>query len=329
MVREVSARVVLLVLAVPSLVCYLLLVDNNTDHYHPLTTEDPEDLWWADWNEVHRSRRAAVHHNCLHARKGNVVSFSRLLSSRKYLYNLLLDERHKAIYCYVPKVACTNWKRMMMILSGRTNKVDPLNISSHVPHEEGVLTRLSVARIKSSLLNYKLRTYTKFLIVRHPMERLVSAYRNKLVINSTSAADFKKRFGVTIMKKYRKGSSAQKIPKNGHGVTFAEFVSYIVERKQESHQSLNEHWASYVDLCHPCTIRYNIIGKYETLEEDSEYILRKIGAPPDLHFPPVVPSRTASLVADYMASLSPELGQKLYDLYRLDFKLFEYDYSNI
>ncbi|KAK8726690.1 hypothetical protein OTU49_009998 [Cherax quadricarinatus] len=356
MVREVSLRLILAVLALPSLICYLLLIDTTTVRYHPLPTEhasqspptvgsclscgldfavvsdvpveDPEDFWWADWDEVQRSRRAALHFACFHVKNTKVRSFTKLLSARKYLYNLLLDERHKAIYCYVPKVACTNWKRMMMILSGRTNKTNPLNISSHVPHEEGVLTRLSGTRMKSSHLNYKLRTYTKFLFVRHPMERLVSAYRNKLVINSTSAADFKRRYGVTIMRKYRKGVNALNVTKNGHGVTFAEFVSYLIDTRQDSFQSLNEHWAPYVDLCHPCTIRYNIIGKYETLEEDSEYILRKIGAPRDLHFPPVVASRTASLVAQHMASLTRELSQKLYELYKHDFKLFEYDYSN-
>ncbi|XP_069186250.1 carbohydrate sulfotransferase 11 isoform X2 [Procambarus clarkii] len=331
MVREVSMRVILVVLAIPTLVCYLLLVDDTTHHLHPLPTEDPEDFWWADWEEVQGSRRAALHFACFHVKNAKVKSFTKLLNFRKYLYNLILDDRHRAIYCYVPKVACTNWKRMMMILSGRTNETNPLNISSSIPHEEGVLTRLSGSRMKSSLLNYKLRTYTKFLIVRHPMERLVSAYRNKLVINSTSAADFKRRYGMMIMKKYRKGASTLNITKNGHGVTFAEFVSYLTDTgtRQDNFETLNEHWAPYVDLCHPCTIKYNIIGKYETLEEDSEYILRKIHAPHDLHFPPVVASRTAALVAEHMASLTPQLSRKLYELYKHDFRLFEYDYSNL
>ncbi|XP_071549737.1 carbohydrate sulfotransferase 11-like isoform X2 [Panulirus ornatus] len=328
--REVSGRLVVVVLGLPALFCYLLLGTTTTLHHHPPPTEgDLDDLWWADWDEVQRSRRAALYFECHHVRKTRLKSLSKLVNARRYLYNLLVDDRHKAIYCYVPKVACTNWKRLMMILSGRTNETNPLNISSHIPHEEGVLTRLSGTRIKSSVLRYKLRMYTKFLIVRHPLERLVSAYRNKLVKNSTSAADFKRRYGVSIMKKYRKGVSAQNISKSGHGITFPEFVNYLVETGQDSLQSLNEHWAPYVDLCHPCTIKYNIIGKYETLDEDSEYILRKIGAPHDLHFPPLVASRTASLVADHMASLTQELSQKLYNLYKFDFKLFEYDYPNL
>lgn len=182
---------------------------------------------------------------------------------------------------------------------------------------------------QSAWLGRKLRTYTKFLFVRHPIERLVSAYRNKLVVNSTSAASFKKKYGVSIMKKYRTRENAQNISKNGHGVTFTEFVSYLTETGQQGHENLNEHWAPYLDLCHPCALNYNIIGKYETLEEDSEYTLRRIGAPPDLHFPPLVASRTASLVADYLASLPHNLSRKLYNMYKPDFKLFEYDYAKL
>lgn len=182
---------------------------------------------------------------------------------------------------------------------------------------------------QSSWLSHKLRTYTKFLFVRHPIERLVSAYRNKLVINSTSASVFKKKYGVAIMKKYRRTDSTahQNASKSGHGVTFAEFVSYLTDTQQESNEVLNEHWAPYVDLCHPCALNYNIIGKYETLEEDSEYILRRIGSPPDLHFPPLVTSRTETLVADHLASLPDDLSRSLYNMYRPDFKLFQYDYS--
>ncbi|XP_050730407.1 carbohydrate sulfotransferase 11-like isoform X2 [Eriocheir sinensis] len=320
MVREVSFRAVLVALALPSIACYLLLV-RSTPH---LAEED--DPWWAGWAQVQRSRREALRLACLQFHGARVKSFSKLLLFRKYLYNLLVDDRHRAIYCYVPKVACTNWKRLMMILSGRTNETNPLNISSHIPHEEGVLTRLSSARYKTSVLSYKLRTYTKFLFVRHPMERLVSAYRNKLASNSSSATDFRRRFGSTMLKVRRGVGAFHNVSKAGRGVTFAEFVYYLIERSYTGgQQSLNEHWAPYFDLCHPCTIRYDNIGKYETLEEDAEFILRKIGARPDLHFPPFVNSKTASLVPGYLATLTEDMSKKLYELYKPDFALFQYE----
>ena len=52
------------------------------------------------------------------------------------------------------QVACTNWKRLMMILSGKTNKTDPLEIKSWVPHEVGALKILSDRRRRVSYNKY-------------------------------------------------------------------------------------------------------------------------------------------------------------------------------
>ncbi|KAK4328001.1 hypothetical protein Pmani_001572 [Petrolisthes manimaculis] len=340
MVREVSWRAAVLLLAFPSFVCYLILLHSApslTSHKQTSgeggfqaapgdTSESPDNEtsqlldWWEDWQVVQARRRSQLRSACIHVNRARVKTFSRLLIDRRYLYNLLVDDKHK--------VACTNWKRIMMILSGRSISTDPLSIRSDVPHEEGVLTRLSGMGTDLPVLGYKLRTYTKFLLVRHPMERLVSAYRNKLVRNSTSSTDFKKRFGISILKKYRKGQGHLNESTSGHGVTFSEFVSYLTDTGKANYWTLNEHWAPYLELCHPCTIKYNIIGKYETLEEDAEYILRMIGAPPSLHFPPIVTSKTASFVSAYFASLTDTLQRRLYEMYKHDFKLFQYDLHN-
>ena len=101
-------------------------------------------------------------------------------------------------------------------------------------------------------IQHRLLTYTKFLFVRHPIERVISAFRNKFEKNYTSSAYFKKRFGVKIMKRYRKGVSPASIPSTGHGVKFPEFVSYLIDMKKEM---FNEHWALVSSLCNPCEVR--------------------------------------------------------------------------
>lgn len=80
------------------------------------------------------------------------------------------------------------------------------------------------------------------------MERLVSAFRNKFEKNYNSSKYFKERFGVKILKKYRNATDQNKA---GNGVTFPEFVQYILDDPNH----LNEHWAPYTSLCLPCYVR--------------------------------------------------------------------------
>ena len=172
----------------------------------------------------------------------------------------------------------------------------------------------------------KLDTYTKFLFVRHPMERLVSAFRNKFEKNVTSSIFFKRTFGARILKRYRPDLPADLINK-GEGVKFKEFVKFLLDPKVHRNENYNEHWASYMSLCQPCVINYDIIGKYETLKEDSEVILNQIGAPSYLHFPSVFSSKTPSLVPKYLDTLHPKTRRRLYALYEPDFRIFQYEHE--
>lgn len=246
-----------------------------------------------------------------------------LVNNPKKLVNLLVDDRNRVLYCYVPKVACTNWKRVMLILSGASNKTDPLDIPADSVHRKRVFVKLS--DLEPDAIRHRLLTYTKFLFVRHPVERVISAFRNKFEKNYTSSAYFKKRFGVKIMRKYRKGAPPQSIPNSGHGVRFSEFVSYLIDINKEL---FNEHWALVSSLCHPCEVKYDLIGKYETLADDSKYIMDQIGAPPTLHFPEVVPSKTSAVVEAYFDSLSLQQQKDLIRIYEDDFRIFDYHFRN-
>ena len=98
----------------------------------------------------------------------------------------------------------------------------------------------------------------------------------------------------------------------------------------EKEAIVNPHWLPNVEKCMPCEIRYDYIGRFETLEDDAKYILHSIGA--NLTFPsgsgsaPTNSSNDNKLFRAYQ-SVPPNLKERLYEIYKLDFQIFGYDYS--
>lgn len=66
-------------------------------------------------------------------RNSSEVQGDALLSDYQ-MDHMLVDVNHGLLYCYVPKVGCTNWKRIMMILTGKSSSPYPLNISANLVH---------------------------------------------------------------------------------------------------------------------------------------------------------------------------------------------------
>nr|SVE75981.1 EOG090X0C3N [Daphnia hispanica] len=245
-----------------------------------------------------------------------------VIKDRGLLDHIIVDEEHRLLYCYVPKVACTNWKRLLMVLMGKANTTNPLAIVADDSHRLNVFRRLD--NYTGEEIRYRLEHFMKFMFIRHPFERLVSAFRNKFGQNSSSSDYFRSRYGRQIVKQYRTNASEESLSR-GHDVTFREFVQYIIDPRTVARASFNEHWRPMVDLCLPCTIQYNVIGKYESLMDDAWLVLEKANLNQKVSFPRSErPSSTNSLVEEYTKHLSQEELLHLYHIYEMDFRLFDY-----
>ena len=160
------------------------------------------------------------------------------------------------------------------------------------------------------------------MIVRHPLERLLSAYLDKLVKITNSTRHLKWNYGRTMMAFARK-IPRDETPLDGIGLTFNEFLYYLSRHKTIEYQ---EHWRPMHQLCHPCLIQYDFIAKFETIEKDSNEILTRLGIDdPTIRYPKQVPSETASLLKELSNSLNALVMKKLYKKYEPDYKLFEYN----
>ncbi|XP_013389508.1 carbohydrate sulfotransferase 11-like isoform X2 [Lingula anatina] len=257
--------------------------------------------------------------------------------------HLIVEDQYKIIYCRVPKSGNTNWKRLLLALSGfindtsvahRKNGLSPSGVVKEYLH---TLDTLSLLKAKQ-----KLRSHLKVMYLRHPLERLLSAYRNKLERNPLMHADISSQVVPYVMKHYRgvepilpvsvsqgRGqisgvfSSGEEfsfpkdeLPSWVPKITFEEFLRYVGDNPN----FLNGHWAPPNDLCHPCVIQYDVIGYFGTISEDANNILKLVHAYPAFKFPNMFfnPETTSNLVNRYYSSVSKSTLQKIRPIYALD-----------
>ena len=230
--------------------------------------------------------------------------------------NFIVLEKYKLVYCSVPKVACTVWKRILANLEG-------YNITNGVHKKtKGKLRILSnyTTEDRSKIL----KTYKKFMFVREPFERLLSAYKDCFW------GKFKRR--MDTWKRYRKiirfvlaTRTGLDIDVNADNTTFEQFATYLVLRWREG-VSFQEHWREQNKLCHPCQVQFDYVGHYETLQDDAQFILQKTKLDDKVFFPEWQPTNTSALMRTYYSTLSLLRIRQLWDIYKKDFELFGYSY---
>ncbi|XP_021120786.1 carbohydrate sulfotransferase 9 isoform X1 [Heterocephalus glaber] len=282
----------------------------------PLNKSLVKDNKWKKTDETQEKRRSFLQEFC---RKYGAVSHrqSHLFHVVSRIY---VEDKHKILYCEVPKAGCSNWKRVLMVLNGLASSA--YNISHDAVHYGKHLKKLDSFDLKE--IYTRLNTYTKAVFVRDPMERLVSAFRDKFEHPNSY---YHPVFGKAIIKKYRPNACEETL-NNGSGVKFKEFIHYLLDAHRPV--GMDIHWEKVSKLCYPCLINYDFVGKFETLEEDANYFLQMIGAPKELKFPNFKDRHSsdertnAQVVKHYLKDLSRTEKQLIYDFYYLDYLMFNY-----
>ena len=163
-----------------------------------------------------------------------------------------------------------------------------------------------------------MKSYKKFLFVRHPMERLVSAFRDKFKSNTTDADNFRYYHAKRMMSYFRKQKDVDPF---GKGIKFWEFLGYLTKIDPSK---LQEHWKPYYHLCHPCAVDYDFIGNFSNLKSDADHILEDINFPKNISFPKFKLSKTSQYVEKYLESVPIDILQLIASIFEPDFKLFGY-----
>lgn len=278
-------------------------------------------------------RRQQVKKVCDESRQGTLRATGpeKLAISKNFPFNILVDDTHKLLYCVVPKVGCTNWKRVFVALKYHPPK-NPAAIGKFLIHYKTNWTYL--AHFSPEEREYRLKNYLKFMFVRHPYERLLSAYMNKFVERNPAYAQ---TYGTMIINLYRSNPTSAAI-KRGRNVTFEEFLQYVADRRSFLSDPVinatgrighNKHWATVMSLCNPCQVDYDFIGKYDNLNHEAEFVLKMADLHNHVTFPTKMETKylgpsTKSLVRDLFVNIPDYLMDRLKNIYMMDLKLFDY-----
>ncbi|XP_071944088.1 carbohydrate sulfotransferase 11-like isoform X2 [Antedon mediterranea] len=230
---------------------------------------------------------------------------------KKPPWNIFLDTTHKILYCNVPKVACTSWKRVLLVLTGVMKHTD--DMEQKVVNRYGKSQLITLSKIPQNERQNVLDTYTKFMFVRHPFSRVLSAYNNKINPNSSAGWDSMRR-------------QIASIDGQGKDATFTKFLKYIIPMSPSDD---DRHWSTTTKLCLPCDIDYDVIGKFETLSDDAKYILKLASVDDLVEFPsaqgssPTNSSKKHTLQEQF-DGVPLNIIHGIYEKYILDFQLFNY-----
>ncbi|XP_069980677.1 carbohydrate sulfotransferase 14 isoform X2 [Penaeus vannamei] len=270
-----------------------------------------EEPWKRDAERRMTERRESVRARC--DQVGKYPYSVRVTSQRSLFYS----GKHDLLVCVTAKSGASTWKTHLLRMEGVD---DPALSNPHIPKYSKVihaLTNLGYAKLQQKLRS---PSATRVMTARHPLSRLVSAYRDKYQDGQASPGY---PWGA-LMKQYCSDCK----DKNGN-LPFPQFLRLVLaEMADKGPINLNRHWRPYSSICSPCGIQYDYILKQETFDDDLRYVAEHL----DLQEVELgtrnnnKSNRThlASYLDYYNEVPSKVLGQ-IFKLYETDFRIFDYE----
>ena len=191
--------------------------------------------------------------------------------------NFIYNQERGFIFAYVPKVACTNWKCILRYLAGHADYLD-----NNLAHDKvnGGLRYMDLTGPDLALLDDP--AIPKYAFVRNPYSRTLSAYLNKVEQNlplPPQAHGESHWIKVTrAIDQFRRDTlDTSAYPE----VTFEVFLRWL--RDGKTYFRFDEHWQAQTVLLRQPGVKFDFIGKFETVETDARHLLGLMGC--DIGFP--------------------------------------------
>ena len=176
---------------------------------------------------------------------------------------------------------------------------------------------------------YRLNNYYKFAIVRNPLERLLSAYRNKLEspLNYTIRRNFPERLKAYILKKFRTEEFEDWIADDEAHTTidihpsFSEFLLFMTMFPMNRY---NEHFKPTLQLCFPCAVHYDLFLNFKMMEYDTFALMQFLDIPFQ-YYPESIAHKmapTENYLEEYFSDVDTELKVKVFNAFRDELEFY-------
>ena len=207
----------------------------------------------------------------------------------------------------------------------------PVNSAPNLPvHAPGFLEKHGIRTLEKfskTEQKYMLENYYKIIVVKHPLSRLLSTWRDKFLARRSS---YRLRIGIRIIELFRNNSGDRSSAFWRSRPRFGEFLKFLSKTRRR-----DRHWDPYERFCYPCSVSWDAILRTETLDLESRFLLDQLRLS-DLSAVPIRHSNTKKQSDLYQTSVHlPEyesvpsdVMNYVMNIYEADMKRFGYTWDS-
>ena len=141
--------------------------------------------------------------------ESELVSEEHLNFTIDHLRNVFYDDKYKLIMCAVPKAATSNWQRVLAVLkydgARKPESFQNGNLFNQLNRFSMLAKNLGEEEAKREIMKrFNDPEYIKWINVRHPFARLVSAWRDKFKKTVSGESYWMRKYGKFIEAKFER-----------------------------------------------------------------------------------------------------------------------------
>ena len=230
---------------------------------------------------------------------------------------LLVNDKKRIAFAEIPKCASTTLDRFMVLVGGKYTARD---LDGKELWNLGTQKRYGL-RTFDEHSQHTIAGYRKFVVIRHPLDRFVSAFNDKILTPRTRDKEYKQN-----LLKFLNGTF-------GNATEFQRFTKAVLRGFS------NNHWNPHASMCHFDQVDYDDVIRMESFRHDLEpMVTGYLGlnwskvlegssnmkrANTDVDVSRTVTSRRLSI----FEQIPKNEVLQLKDMYRDDFELLGYDFD--